>query len=174
MTSNCIATVLGISVILVATARAGDSLSFADLAGTYVSSLDGGCLLELRKDSTYMITCGKRPPRKGQTLFIDGGFSVGTGPIPEAIGMPPSAPGDPTRGPYVVRVAEEPISLWLEPLRWGDRLYLIRGGEQTAFCRSIRSGLEPRAETTGDEFLRRGDHRRAAGPKPPRECEKFK
>jgi hypothetical protein len=62
----------------------------------------------------------------------------------------------------------------LLPMRWGERLYLIRAGKVEAFCTSISSGVEPRKTAVGDQFLRLGDHVKSVSAKAPAECGAFK
>ena len=176
MTSRTAAAALAAALVVCPAGVASDSIRLADLAGTYVSSSDGGCLLELRKDGSYTLSCGSRPKLKGQTRLIEGGFGIGPSRLPTVIGMPPPAPDDPTRGPYIVRTSDddESLSFWLEPLRWGDRLYLIRSADYESFCGSIRAGTEPRTTPTGEAFLRRGDHRKVTASQLPKECERSK
>jgi hypothetical protein len=172
------------AALVVCPAVASDALRFADLAGTFVSSSDGGCLLELRKDSSYTLSCGSRAMGKGKAVPIEADFGIegiegafGIGPsrrLPTVIPIVPPAPGDPTRGPYVVRDPDDDASpsFLLRPLHWGDRLYLVHAGNYESFCGSIRAGTEPRTEPNGEAFLRRGDHRKAVGSKLPKECER--
>jgi hypothetical protein len=70
-----------------------------------------------------------------------------------------------------VRGPEAGDPSWLQPLRWGERLYLIRGGSYDAFCEAVRTGVEPRNTPAGEQFLRRGDHLKAVGSKRPEECD---
>ena len=162
---------------------AADTLRFADLQGTYISALHGGCLLGLGKDGYFSLTCGERQVR-GRVAQIGGGFAViggGSGAeMPAHVALPPQGTAgawppslsDPTRGPYVVYgPGPGGHSFWLEPLRWGARLYLIRDGNYDAFCQAVRTGVEPRKTPTGSEFLRRGDHLKPVPRKPPRECD---
>jgi hypothetical protein len=186
VTPRTAATALAAALVVGPAAVARDALSFADLAGTYVSSSDGGCLLELRKDSSYTLSCGSRAMGKGKAVPIDADFGIegiqgafGIGPSrrsPTVIPIVPPAPGDPTRGPYVVRDPDDDASpsFLLRPLHWGDRLYLVHVGNSESFCESIRAGREPRTKPNGEAFLRRGDHRKVVGSKLPKDCERSK
>jgi len=168
--------------------RAAETASFADLAGTYVSSVRGGCQLELDKAGDFSLTCApwQRALKSHAMPLGDGRFIIfgaeGRGglvlppdppPPPAVSGWPPSV-RDPTKGPYVVHGPDAGDTFVLMPLRWGERLYLIRAGELEAFCRSISSRLEPRKTAVGDQFLRRGDHAKRVGGKRPPLCDAFK
>jgi hypothetical protein len=173
----------GLIVILVAIgqAAAGDrSVRYAELEGAYVSSVNGGCTLELKRDASYSLRCGARV-QMGHAIRFGEGIVVGGSDVAGDIELPPPSPPqggpswppsfrDPTRGPYVVAGPERGTSFWLQPLRWGKRLYLIRDGDYQGFCQAVRSGAEPRKATLGDEFLRRGDHLKAVGQQLPKEC----
>jgi hypothetical protein len=175
---------LGILLVELPPVCATEAVRFADLQGTYVSAVHGGCVLELRNDGSFSLTCGSWQ-RNGRAIPLARGFSIGgSGDTAEVLLPPPAAPGragdwppslrDPTRGPYVVPGPEPGDSFWLEPLRWGARLYLIRGGSYYAFCQAVKAGVEPRKTPTGDQFLRRGDQLKPVGPKPPKECDDLK
>jgi hypothetical protein len=117
------------------------------------------------------------PFGKGFIIFTpeaSDGVRLPPGPSPpgdSGSSWPPSAT-DPTSGPYVIDNSGSGGTLFLLPLRWGDRLYLIRSGEVEAFCQSISAGREPRKVANGDQFLRRGDHAKRADGRP-HECEAF-
>jgi hypothetical protein len=178
---------------LSASARGADQQPFADLAGVYLSSILSGCSLELKSEGSFTIACPSRAPYRGEAIVVDGGFLLPTSGkvdsrIQESqavIGLvqpqqpsdstwPPSL-ADPTRGPFVFDGRGEADfsfgeTLWLKPLRWGSRLYLVAADDDEAFCRAIRNGVEPRRSPIGQQFLRRGDHRKPAGRRPPAEC----
>jgi hypothetical protein len=169
-------------LLLVAPAvGAADAVRFGDLEGTYVSARHGGCRLELKKRGSFSLSCGSRTV-KGQASAVGPGFAVigggGSAETPQpAVLMhgstedwPPSL-RDPTRGPYVVSGPEGGESFWLEPLRWGSRLYLVRNGDFDGFCRDVQAGVEPRKTETGAEFLRRGDHLKPAAGRRPKVCD---
>jgi hypothetical protein len=177
-------------LVTTASAAAGGEVHFDELKGTYLSSRDGGCSLELHGDGTYLLTCPSRQSRRGEALVMAGGFMISTGtaalgaPALESPGefyIPPPAPParngqwppatqDPTSGPFVIEGSVTERSVWFEPLRWGPRLYLIPGGDNRAFCRAVQTGTEPRKQAAGEFFLRRGDHRKRAGTLPPQVC----
>ncbi len=175
-----LAVLLAILLVSRSTVCAADGVRFTELQGSYVSAVHGGCLLELRKDGSFSLTCGSWQ-RNGRAIPFGRGFSVSGGGnnaegLPPAPATPSTTGGwppslrDPTRGPYVVRAPEAGDSFWLEPLRWGARLYLIRGGSYDAFCQAVAAGVEPRDNPMGDQFLRRGDHVKPVAHKPPKEC----
>jgi hypothetical protein len=177
----------------VAAPASSSALRFADIEGDYLSTMHGGCELSLRGDSTFVLTCQALPVCQGRAVAFDDSFGLlcrarGVSTVQESQN-PPTSPGwppairDPTQGPYVPsgpvggpqdlqppRVRE---FFWLAPLHWGDRLYLIRDADYDAFCRSIRAGIEPRKLVAGEQFLRRGDHLKAA-PNEPDECRRPK
>lgn len=179
----------------VAALASSSALRFADVEGEYVSTIHGGCELRLRGDSTFLLTCQTLPACQGRAVAFDDSFGLVCRRRPEVPTVqqhqnPPTPPGwppairDPTQGPYV---PSGPIDgpqdrppvptvggfFWLAPLHWGDRLYLIRDADYAAFCRSIRAGIEPRRLLAGEQFLRRGDHLKAA-PDEPDECRRQK
>jgi len=180
MTRHVVSDVLIAMVLVMAPGvRAADVVRFVDLEGTYVSTAHGGCLLALRKDGSFSLTCGSwqrngRAIRSGRGFRVSGGGAASQPPAPDppgtAGGWPPSL-RDPTRGPYVVPGPEPGDSFWLEPLRWGARLYLIRGGTYDAFCEAVGTGVEPRNAAASDQFLRRGDHLKAVDSNRPKECD---
>jgi hypothetical protein len=164
-------------------AVASDAVSFPELAGTYLSSMRGGCELELKKDGSFALACLAQHVRKGQVHVVGKGFRINGSadasvavvrrlpPLPSS-GAEDSADPlvDPTSGPLVVSTSEDDRSLLLKPLRWGARLYLVQADAYEAFCREIKTGLEPRKEAGGTQFLRRGDHRKTADANAPMEC----
>ena len=192
-TRTAAAVLIATLTIALSRARAGDPVRFPDLAGSYASSVRGGCTLELGKAGNYSLVCAPlRQTHKGQAMVLGNGWVVIFGDESEiglseaAISLradPPSsgAPSDwppsrrdPTRGPYVVYRPDASDGFILLPLRWGERQYLIRAGEVEAFCRSIGSGLEPRKTAVGDQFLRISDLARTVGARSPAECDAFK
>jgi hypothetical protein len=191
-TRSLAAVVIAIVPLAAARARADEVVRFADLAGTYVSSVRGGCKLELGGAGNYSLACAPwQRVRKSQAMVLGDGWLVifgGDGQAAEVearLSLPPDPPPsgaagwppslrDPTRGPYVVHRPGASDSFLLLPMRWGERLYLIQAGEVEAFCRSISSRVEPRKAAVGDQFLRLGDHVRSVSAKPPAECGAFK
>ena len=174
-----------------------DQRPFTDLEGVYLSSSLRGCLLELGRDGSFAVACSSQPPQRGKAEVVGQGFLIPTSRagdlIPEdppaviVLRQPPQEPSgstwppsltDPTKGPFVLGHRQSGISwgetLWLRPLRWGSRLYLVPADDDESFCRAVRSGLEPRRSPLGEQFLRRGDHRKRAGRRPPAECAAFK
>jgi len=174
---------------------AADHLALGDLAGVYLSS---GCSLQLVGDGSFSIDCPSRPLHRGTVLVVEGtlvlltsqGTASRNGDQPAVIfwsqpqpqsgdsTWPPSL-ADPTRGPFVFdadrhRDSSWRDTSWLKPLRWGSRLYLVDANDEGAFCRAISNGLEPRRLPMGMHFLRRGDHRRPVGRKPPAACSALK
>jgi hypothetical protein len=157
------------------------TVSFTALAGSYVSSSDGGCTLTLRSDRTSLITCKNRPPRSGEAWPFASGFAVPTGESVEYIALrfaPSRSTAEPNwppsvQDPTVPLIISQPAyteSLWLVPLRWGSRLYLIRDGDIVGFCGEVQRGTEPRTVAMGIHFRRSGDHRKPAGRHSPAEC----
>ena len=161
---------LVVAVLVSASALAfpADDVPFTELAGNYVSSLGGGCILSLSSDATFALTCPAQPLRIGMASSEDGLIII---PGPSTGGertlIPPPPSGDPTIGPYVFRDTE---ALWLEPLRWGSRQYLILDGQMETFCRAISDGEEPRATPLGGQFLRVADYDKPAGKDAPARC----
>ena len=163
--------------------RSSDDVSLAILEGTYLSSMQGGCSLELHSDASFALMCLSQPLRRGHIQVRGDVLTIdGAGPIPFADIRPrrlepkgAHAPlGDPTSGPLVIAWPEVGRSLRLTPLRWGARLYLIRNADYRAFCKAIDNGDEPRHDPGGYQFLRRGDHMKPAGKRPPIQCEATK
>ena len=173
---------------------AGDELSFPELQGVYLSSRFRGCSLELGGNGDFTLACPSEEHR-GKAVTIGRGFlipgrqatkGIAAEPLGQIVLPQPSLPTsaatwppsmtDPTAGPYVIdrEVQSWSEMLWLQPLRWGQRLYLIPVDGHEAFCREITSGVEPRQSAMGDEFLRRGDHLKPAPRRPPSECRAFK
>ena len=176
---TCILVTLAVMSLASLAITASDAVSLPELAGTYVSSMDGGCSFELQSEGAFSLSCLSQPIRKGQVQMVGEGFRIegggvfaewGVRPRGVVVQGPPAPPGDPTRGPLVVSASEGTNALLLEPLRWGTRLYLIRNGDFDGFCRAIRAGVEPRKEAGGVAFLKRGDHTKRAGRKAPRQC----
>jgi hypothetical protein len=182
----------GMSVI-----ASADAMRFADIEGEYTSSIHGGCELLVRRNATFELKCQACPVCRGRAVDFGSSFGFLCGQPadgsvqeqnPQGPRRGPASPPavrDPTRGPYVMhpsdgsrgrtqRTAPGGEFYWLEPFRWGDRLYLIRDGDYETFCRSIRVGVEPRKTAAGEQFLRRGDHVKRVHPKEPAECTAFK
>lgn len=176
---------LAIAFLVPATMAAEQPVSFMALVGSYVSSSDGGCTLTLGRDRTSLIACTGHSPLSGEALPFASGFAIPVGEPAEYF-APRLTPGRSTaepqwppsvRDPTVPLIASQPVhsdALWLVPLRWGSRLYLIRDGDILGFCGEIRNGTEPRTVAAGVHFLRSGDHRKRAGRRPPAECNNTK
>jgi hypothetical protein len=150
----------------------GATVPFPELEGTYLSSMLGGCTLTLRSRGPAVIRCGSDPPLSAPAVPHGTGFGVlvpATRTARQAIPYPqprsrapawPPSLEDPT-GPLVVSRPTSTVSLlWLQPVRWGPRLYLVREEYLAAFCGPGRGGREPRGFPYGDEFLRSGDDRK--------------
>ena len=169
-----------------ASGMAADALNFAELEGAYLSSIRGGCELVLHKDGAYVLRCGERECR-GRAVPMPTGFVVlcsSTAKNSNELtavdqqALPPQnrppATRDPTRGPY--RVYPPAVEddwqegLWLKPVNWKPRLYLVEHQAIDVFCAAVRAGVEPRTEQAGAHFLRRGDHRKRPESKVPLEC----
>ena len=163
--------------------RASDTVRFADIAGRYLSSIRGGCELELRKDGSFILTCATQAC-SGRCMRVGRGFGIGCGggeddasvfapsvhQAPNPSDWPPKL-RDPTKGPFVVSPGRPGgHALWLEPLHWSPRMYLIQDADQEGFCRLVRNGIEPRRTPAGYHFLRVGDHAKAPGTQLPKEC----
>jgi hypothetical protein len=74
------------------------------------------------------------------------------------------------RGPVKEDTAlEAPTRLYLYPVRWGRRVYLLRPDEVLGFCNAANLGLEPRPEEADGSFLVRAimTARAAAGVERP-------
>lgn len=149
-----------------------------DIAGTYVSSLFGGCSLQLEPKDSFILRCAGRAPESGKyrwlgdELWIPDPFARGASSptyVPPQVD-PRSAPAwppsleDPT-APLIASEAAGTLMLRLKPLRWGQRTYLLQY-DDLSFCRVIQRGLEPRKVAMGPEFLRDGDHRKPADRRP--------
>lgn len=59
----------------------------------------------------------------------------------------------------------------LEPVRWGDRMYLVPPSQAVRFCQAIADGTEPRGVSAGVVFLRKGDDRKPPSVNRPELCE---
>ena len=69
------------AVLFIVCASAGlasDTVRFADIAGRYLSSIRGGCELDLRKDGTFVLTCPAQVC-SGRCMPVGRGFGVGCG-----------------------------------------------------------------------------------------------
>jgi hypothetical protein len=178
--TQLVALVLG---ILPPHAVAGDTVNFIALEGTYISSILGGCELQLRRDASFVLSCRALPLcsggaiRMGREFGILCGGTAGGGirtvprpqELPRASDWPPAL-RDPTKGPYVGNWGGRGESLWLQPVIWDGRLYLVRSGDHQAFCDAASAGVEPRDTAAGHHFLRRGDHFKRCGTKLPTFC----
>ena len=148
-------------------------------AGTYVSSMFGGCTLRLSKTGGVVLKCSGQPAQTGSSVARETDFVV-------LIPKPPEPPNDALgvpRGEIAFPPANAPDDLlWLplidsgsggnaialKPVRWGARLYLV--ADLTRFCDAIKKEVEPRVVSVGTEFLRAGDERKAAGRTLPTPC----
>ena len=152
------------------------------LQGTYSSSMLGDCNLVIRGDDARLV-CNGRPLGAGFAVRFATEIAVlvrisperlpastwlRSLPIPsprrrssgQASPWPPSLE-DPT-APLVSSAPDSPDSpLWLHPVKWGPRLYLVPAERLPAFCASPKQLKEPRAIPSGELFLRLGDHRKA-------------
>jgi hypothetical protein len=168
---------------------AADAPSFAELEGAYFSSMRGGCQLALHKDGAYVLRCGAQRECRGRAVPMPTGFAVlcssaanrsnqlkGVDQQASPPQNQPPSTRDPTRGPYVVYppgvVDDQPWQegLWLEPVRWKPRVYLVERPGIDMFCAAVRAGVEPRTEQSGPHFLRRGDHLKRPETRVPLEC----
>ena len=168
---------------------AEDGWKIGDVAGKYGSTR---CVLELKRNGDYLLACTDQPLREGRAVAADRGLvlldDVRHTPSgipwrhkPSRIRWPPRetspawpAVQDPTSGPYKfpdtfpdIDTQEQP---WLEPVRWGERLYLVRPAERASFCRAILSRVEPRRTMAGHQLLRSGDERKRAARGAPDIC----
>jgi len=167
------------------------AVNFAQLEGTYLSSILGGCELRLEKDASFMLSCRDRVGCRGRAMSIPPGFVVlcpdtagrqslvlraANEPAPPTEWPPPTR--DPTKGPFRVyppsieSQTPVPQALWLEPVFWGPRVYLVQHDDHDVFCGGVQIGVEPRSSPWGYYFLRRGDHRKRPHSKAPSECSK--
>src|SRR5512134_2316591 len=88
--------------------RALEESIVAVFEGVYLSSMQGGCALELHKDASFALTCLSQPHRKGRIQVLGNVMKIEpAGPIPvfdfrlrliEPKGAHAPA-GDPTSGP---------------------------------------------------------------------------
>ena len=67
---------LVVLALLLPTTLFAEQVSFPILAGTYVSSIEGGCSLTLRSDRSSLVSCGGRTPHPGEALPLGIGFVV--------------------------------------------------------------------------------------------------
>ncbi len=167
-----------------------DAVDFAQLEGTYLSSLLGGCQLQLDGDARFTLSCRGRPECRGHAMPMPTGFAIMCRNASQRqrviwhaslqVDPPRESPAvirDPTKGPFRVYPPPSveyqeflPLALWLEPIYWKPRLYLVRHEEHEAFCAAVDQGTEPRTTPSGAYFLRVGDHRRRPTSKVPTEC----
>jgi hypothetical protein len=151
-----------------------------DVAGTYVSSLLGGCSLQLEPRHSFILRCAGRAPESGKyrwlgdELWIPDPFARGAPAYmppqidPRSVPAWPPSLEDPT-APLLASKPTGTTTLVLKPVRWGQRTYLLEYGH-LSFCRIIERGLEPRKVAMGPVFLRDGDHRKPADRRPPWFC----
>jgi hypothetical protein len=167
--------------VVAAQLAAGDADYLRDLEGVYQSSRLGGCTLQLVRSGAFTLVCASNPEHRGEAIVLGRGLLIPGASGPDDLPAPPgriilpqpSLPGatpswppsvaDPTSGPYLLDaeayLSPLGVALFLEPLRWGSRLYLISSGDRESFCDEIKVGTEPRRSAVGQQFLRRGDHR---------------
>jgi hypothetical protein len=182
-----LATVL-VLLSAVASTRA-DPVNFAQLEGTYLSSILGGCELRLEKDASFMLSCRNRVGCRGRAMSIPPGFVVlcpdtaarlsfalraANQRAPPTEWPPPTR--DPTKGPFrgyppsIESQTRVPEALWLEPVLWGPRVYLVEHDDHDVLCGRVEVGVKLRSLPWGHFFLRRGDHRKRPHSKTPSEC----
>lgn len=164
-------------------AAADDEKTFARLEGTYSSSILGGCSFNLDRKGVFVVTCAHaalsdKAIASGHTIGIHlpGSHMPPTQPVvlPQPRtdagrdSWPPSLE-DPTV-PLLMEQAQDEGRVWLTPIQWGPRLYLVR--DLAAFCKTIARGAEPRTVATGTEFLRTGDHQKRVPRQAPSECQR--
>jgi hypothetical protein len=171
------------TIVIAPVATAEDQNVFSRVEGTYSSSMLGGCSLKLDRQGNFVMSCAHaalsdRAIARGQRIGIHPPGSHSAPAPPIAIPRPrtpsdrapwPPSLEDPT-APLVAAEADDPERLWLTPIQWGQRLYLVLS--LAAFCDAIGRGQEPRTVPMGVEFLRAGDHRKPVSRKPPLECQK--
>jgi hypothetical protein len=163
-------------------ATAGNENVFSRVEGTYSSSVLGGCSLKLDRQGTFVMSCAhgalsEKAVARGRRVGIHLPGSHTLPPPVTAIPQPPApsdkAPWPPSledpTPPLVAAEVDDPKRVWLTPIQWGPRLYLVLS--LAAFCHAIREGHEPRTVAMGVDFLRAGDHRKPVSRKPPVECE---
>jgi hypothetical protein len=167
------------------------TVDFAEIEGTYVSSILGGCELQVRRDSSVSLSCRELPLCRARAIPAGRGFAILCGSTADARGsivlaaqQPPNprdwppANRDPTKGPFRVyppvfdqyRRSSPREFFWLEPVHWPPRLYLVRHPDMAAFCDAARTGSEPRRTAAGYHFLRQRDYLKQPKRKVPVEC----
>lgn len=91
-TITTMAVVIAVFVVAASDTMAGEPVRFAEIEGTYISSLDGGCLLELQKDGSFLLMCASRPLRRGQAVRFGKGFAIIGGNSETEVQLPPAPP----------------------------------------------------------------------------------
>jgi hypothetical protein len=179
-------------------ARADDEVTFSRLQGTYASSTLQGWLLRLDAQGDAVLDLDGpiskqkaiiRDGRVGVRLprLVPPDETVGVPPIvetpwspldaipwprvrPRRDSWPPSLqdPTAPVVMPRIDKGSPDDYRVWLTPVFWSPRLYLVR--DIAAFCREVAAGTEPRAAAEGTDFLRVGDHEKAVAQPLPVQC----
>jgi len=176
------------SAIFLATAThawpSDEALYLSELEGTYSSSILGGCDLFISGLDGRLL-CKGRPVSPVVLAQSLSGYSVliSTAPIHAQVilgrharragagssAWPPSLT-DPTL-PLVASSQPSPGTLlWLHPVRWGPRLYLVREDQLKGFCTAPRKLKEPRKVAKGDHFLKVGHHQKPVSKKAAPQC----
>ena len=153
------------------TSASASSLSSKDVVGVYFSSMLGGCWLRIRADRMVTGSCGDHRSLTGHVALSEKGAMImayvtdGYVPRPMQAVPPPeknpswpppmSDPTLPLFGPDEPRAE----ALFLYPVRWGPRIYLVRLANLQDFCNAPDAAREPRSTAAGEEFLRKGHER---------------
>jgi hypothetical protein len=153
------------------------------LDGQGIATLEEGWLLPqkvvLRRGRIGMRLPRLIPPAQASGLVVEEG-SVGRGGVMQwprprlrsSDAWPPSLedPTAPVVWPWPKADEREDAddSVWLTPVAWPPRLYLVRDLE--GFCGAVAAGREPRNVAEGKEFLRLGDHLKRVREPRPRQC----
>jgi hypothetical protein len=184
------ATILAVGLVTVASA--GDQAAFSRAEGTYASSALKGWSLKLDRHGNAVFTLADLE-LSDRAVTREGRIGIHL-PLPVPPGQPAANPPQGTsipsprvrsdRGswppsledPTAVVVMpqqqnDEPVErVWLTPIEWGPRLYLVR--DVSGFCKSIALGAEPRVVAEGTELLRAGDHLKRVPREAPAQCRK--
>lgn len=126
-------------------------VSAAALAGTYWQGVPAGRQFELRLD-----------PSGGFRLRV---FDA-VGEVGEYVGRyEPTEDGVAFEHDVDALYAQTHLYLvLLQPLRWGERLYLLDPRRADALYVAATEGIEPRTTRLGGFFLREGDEHKPASP----------